>query len=175
MNKSPYSKGQSAIEFLSVYTWTFLLLMVILTFATIISTTSRQTSYTPSYCYLEPQMPCYQAILAYNSVSLKSTAYVLITDNLGTPIYFSGNSFSINPALSSTSYYGNCGSGEFGSSNSIICTADLGSYKPSAGAQLNPRFTISYRICNTALCANVMNTPLYNTTGYASTYYTVHN
>ncbi len=171
-------KSQSALEFLTTYSWAFLILGIfVVSVATIVSIPSTGTlTYAPQSCYITTQLYCVQALIMSNSISTEFVA--MLDNNLGTRIGFaSANSFSVVPSYSSSATYnGICTPQNAGSGALITCTATVPG-GVTFGTQLNPRFSLSYQVCSPTCTA-----PVYETSGeaistavpYAQLLFTVH-
>lgn len=159
-------KAQSAIELLSTYSWTLVAIMAFIGVITLISLYQHPSTYTGQYCYIAPEMPCYGLYIMSNSIT--SNAILIFSNNLGVPISFpAGTSFTVQPGYSSVTYHGTCLPSDAVSGNTIECTALMGTFTPSVGSELTPKFYISYKICSRS-CTNVQSLPLYNTSGSAT-------
>lgn len=159
------AKGQSAIEYLATYSWAIALLTAFLAILALVSLSQRPSTYTPSYCYISPELLCYQAYIAANSMG--TVASVLFTNNLGVEISFPVNAFSVAPTYANVAYTGNCLPANALQGNTVTCTANLNGYTPTLGSQLNPSFTVSYMICGNR-CVSLNGLFVYNTTGHAT-------
>ena len=158
-------RGQSAIEFLTTYSWAFLLLGIFVSAIALISLSSNTSISTlvPSSCYLSPSLPCSQAVVSGNS--LGSTFIVIIQNNLGVKLSFSANAIQVKPSIyTSNTYLGTCLPQTAQAGSTFICSVTLSGFSPAVGAQLNPSFTLNYQICSPSCVAQV-----YNTTGTALT------
>ncbi len=159
-------RGQSALEFLSVYAWTFIIIAIFVSVVSIVVVATSSTTYTPSYCYISPQFACDSFLIAKSGSS--SNAIVVFTNNIGVSINFpSQNAFAVLPTISNTVYYGTCTPDVAGASTTVTCLAQMPGFKEPIGSQMFPRFIISYKICNNVSCLNSQNLPVYNESGTA--------
>ncbi len=161
------SKGQSAIEFISVYSWSLIILVVTMTVIAAFVFTRGTTTYSPSYCYLGPSLPCQGLEISTNA--LGATATLIFINDLGTGLAFPSNSFSIISAVGIPAAKGLCYPANAVRGSIEICNATIPGFRPSVGAQLNPAFTITYQICQKA-CAS----QIYNTSGTATLFVAPH-
>jgi len=156
-------RAQSAVEFLTTYSWAFFVIgiFVVGTLALIFIPSKGTPTYAPESCYIQPSLPCFQAVVLTNSTSSKFL--VVLQNNLGVKMYFPQNSLTMTPNYNGgTSYVGSCLPQNAISGSTVICNATLTGYISSTGSQLNPRFAINYQLC-TPGCSNT----IYNTTGTA--------
>ncbi len=153
------AKAQSAVEFLTTYSWAFLVLgLFVVAILSVVSLPSKSTpTYLPQSCYISPSFPCSQALLLTNSTA---TNFMLIfQNNVGTTLYFPPNSLLFVPSFyTNTTYKGRCIPQNALVGSSITCNATLPGYSISAGTQVNPKFTLSYQICTSKCTAQVYNT-----------------
>lgn len=156
-------KLQPAIEFLSVYTWTILGVIIFVAIIIALSIGLGKTTYPPSTCYISPTLQCTKMYITLGQPS--PVAYLFFTNELGRTIGFSVNSFSIRPTYLNNTYYGTCSPTTALNGNFVECTAILTGYSASLGTQLNPTFSISYDICG-SICAGSIT--VYNTSGSAT-------
>ncbi len=163
-------KAQSALEFLTTYSWAFLILGIfVVSVLSVVSLPGKNTpTYLPESCYISPSFPCSQAFLVSNSVG--TSFLVVFQNNLGTGIYFPENSLAYNGIVltpsftSNTTYGGACYPQNSLSGATVICSVRMTGYSVPAGSQVNPRFTLSYQIC-----APRCTLQIYNTSGSAVT------
>lgn len=152
-------KGQSAVEFLTTYAWAFLVLGIFV--VSVLAVVSLPSTSTPLYlsqsCYISPSFPCSQALVLTNSTATKFIA--IFQNNLGARIYFQSNAITLTPSYySNTTYTGNCFPQNSISGALIICNVSMPGYQVPTGAQLSPRFTMSYQICTPTCTMQVYNT-----------------
>ena len=154
-------KGQPAVEFLTIYSWVIISVMLVVVLGAAIASSNSKQAYPPAHCYITPSFPCYGAYIMTNSIS--SEMVVILGNGMGTEIQFPSNSFSVRPTFADEVYYGSCLASNSLPYNTIYCEAELGNYYPGIGTVLNPNFVINYRICTA--CSNTL--PVYNTSGSA--------
>ncbi len=163
-------KGQSVIEFLSTYSWSFLILAVFMAVVASYVFTRGANTFSPSYCYISPELLCQEAFVMSNSSG--STITLIFVNNLGTGISFAANAFSISPTFGQQKYLGTCYPANAVQGSLVICNATAPGYVPSTGQQLEPTFTLTYSICQKACQSQ-----LYNTSGtgtvFASPYHRI--
>ena len=155
-------KGQPAIEFLSVYAWALLSVILLVVVVTVLASSQSKNIYPPSHCYITPAFPCYNMYIMSNSVG--TVALIIFNNNFGRPIDFPSNAFSISPTYANTIYTGQCIPANVAVGGVAYCNATLSGYSTSVGTVLSPNFVVSYRICEKA-CSNTL--PIYNTSGSA--------
>jgi hypothetical protein len=98
-----------------------------------------------------------------NSTSTKFI--VIIQNNLGARLFFPVNSLLVSPGyFQNTSYTGACLPQNAVAGSTIVCNATFTGFGSTVGSQLNPKFTISYELCDPTCTSRV-----YNTTGNAVT------
>lgn len=159
-------KVQSAIEFLTTYSWAFLTLgiFVVTVISVVFSPSRGAETFIPEACYISPSFPCYQAVMYTNSIS--TSFLVLFQNNLGVGLRFpSSNSLLLSPFyFKNTTYWGGCLPLNTLVGSTVMCNATFTGQGLTVGAQLEPRFTINYKICS-PICTN----QIYNTSGTAVT------
>ena len=159
-------RTQSAIEFLTTYSWAFLVigLFVVSVLSILALPTSGTPVYLPSFCYISPSFPCYQALVLTNSIG--ANFMVLFQNNLGAQILFQQpNSIVVTPSLyGGASYGGSCYPLSAIIGATVICNVSIVGNTFSTGTQLSPTFTLIYQIC-TPRCTK----QVYNTSGTATT------
>ncbi len=157
---------QSAIEFISTYAWSLIIITIFLVIIAVFVFSKGTATETPSSCYITPSMPC--SSLLFTSNSSGSVMTLSFVNNLGSKIYFPANSILVlSPSFTQTKYYGTCYPSNAPQGAQIVCNASLLGYHVADGAQLNFPFTLTYGIC-TPSCSNT----LYNTSGTATSFAT---
>lgn len=155
-------KAQPALEFLTIYAWTLIAVLLFIVFALAISTSPSSQIVPPSHCYITPSFPCYAMFMMSNSIG--TTSQVIFTNNLGREIAFSGNSLTVYPTSANQVYYGQCLPANALPNQVISCSAAFPDLFASIGQSFTPDFSISYSICSKS-CTFPL--PLYNTSGSA--------
>ena len=158
-------KNQSAIEFLTTYSWAFLILGIfVVSILAFVSTPGNTAStYLPTSCFVSPSFPCYQSLVFTNTIATQFI--VVLQNNLGVQVFFPKNSITVAPSYyQNASYNGGCYPQNAMPGATVICNATLGSFVVPVGSQLNPRFTLNYHLCAVKCTAQP-----YNTTGTAVT------
>ena len=155
-------RSQSALEFLSTYSWAFLIITIFLASMYLIAfAPTGPSTYVPSSCYITPTLPCYQSVLLANSSGSKFIT--LFQNNMGVGIHFPANSIYVHPSFSSNAVYvGSCLPRTAPPGATVVCNVTLAAFKPSIGSQVNPTFTLSYQICPSC---NTTAALVYNTSG----------
>ncbi len=164
------SRTQSAVEFVEQYSSALLILVLAIITVYFISLPLSQSSNSPSYCYITPEINCYQMLVSSNSV--ETNVSIVFTNNLGQSIYLpSSTAFYV--ALTATSPFssGTCDTSVLKAGDSAECSAILTGYIISPGMQLSPRFYLSYMGCKDASCTEMSSTPT-NASGIANAYAT---
>ena len=100
-------KEQSAIEFLTTYSWAFLILgLFIISIVSIVALPGKSAvTYQPESCYISPSFPCTEPFMATNS--LGTLFLVIFQNNLGTGIYFPENTLAYNGIVVTPSFTSN--------------------------------------------------------------------
>lgn len=165
MDEAGGLKAQSTIEFLSIYSWTLISVILLAVVVSVFATSQSKNVYPPSHCYITPNLQC--GALPVMSNSIGSVAAVAFVNDLGAAVSFPNNAFEITPQYTSgnEAYYGQCAPSTASNGKVVVCNASLGSLSLSLGTHMEPTFIISYRICNGASCSS--NLPVYNTSGNA--------
>ena len=154
-----------------IYAFIFLIIAIVLGFVYL--TSFHGTSQTNSYCYITPELPCQGVFVISNSVSpTSSTAYLVFKNNQGTGIHLPSNAFYFYPSSSTASYPGQCLPSNVPDGSTVVCNATLNTASPlTPGAQVNPKFSVTYQVCNNSSCVGLnANTAVLNTTGTGTLY-----
>ena len=160
-------RSQSAIEFMSTYSWALLITAIFLATVTTIVYTKGSVYSTPSSCYISPSFPCYEMLILVGNTG--SNVVVAFSNNLGTTINFPVNSFHVLPTYANTIYDGECFPSNAITGSIVTCNAIIPGFNPTLGSQLSPKFYVSYAICSPS-CAAQSSFSQYNTTGFATAY-----
>lgn len=155
-------KGQPAIEFLSVYSWSIIGIILFVAVASVLASSQSKQVYPPSYCYIMPGLPCYGAYIMSNSIGTASL--IIFTNELGVTLSLPANAIAMNPTYANTIYYGQCIPANAVQGAVISCNVTLTSFGTSLGSELNPNFLLSYKICGSS-CSGTL--AIYNTSGSA--------
>lgn len=160
--------AQSAVEFISVYGWAFLVIAIFLAIAVILTSSKPSSSYLPLTCSIQPSLPCTESAMSYSSAPGHQLVFTIdFTNSLGKPLYMPPNSFNVvtTNLISGGSYFstGNCTPLVAPAGAPVVCRSVLGSLaQPALGASVTSYFTLHYGICKTlALCGGAV----YATTG----------
>ncbi len=145
-------KDQSSIEYLSTFAVALVLLVIVVGIVSLLffNNATPTSTYTPSSCYISPQINCQQMAVATNGI--KTSAIIIFTNNLKQEIQFSSNSVLVYPTTSNKGYNGQCLPVNALPGSEVICNVTLTNYNPSVGTQLLPRFRLSYTECQGANC-----------------------
>lgn len=167
-------KGQISIEYLVIFAFAFLIVAVVIGYLYFVGL--HNTTYTGSYCYITPNLPCQGIYVVSNSaVSANAKAYVIFTNNKGTGIHVGPGAFYFYPTTSNTVYSGECIPANVPEGGVVVCNVTMSNVGGSVylGSQVNPKFSIAYSICSNNYCNGLgANAPVFNTTGTGTTYVT---
>ncbi|MEM0201450.1 MAG: hypothetical protein QXD23_03525, partial [Candidatus Micrarchaeaceae archaeon] len=142
------SKQQSAIEYVLSYSWAIIIVIAVVLIY--FYYTNNQSTYTTSYCYISPELPCYQLVLNSNSSSV--SALLVFSNNVGKPLYFSSSSFVIKLNPNSQYYTGYCQPTSAYSGTRIKCIANASGINFPIGTELSPEFYLTYSECISQNC-----------------------
>ncbi|MGC8629305.1 MAG: hypothetical protein ACP5T4_03820, partial [Candidatus Micrarchaeia archaeon] len=155
-------RSQSALEFLTTYGWSFIIIAMFLSMVLVLVSSKGATAYAPSSCYISPSLPCTTAYFASNSIGTLAT--IIFTNQLGTELLFPQNSITIKATLSSGNYTGTCVPALANDNAKVVCTASMNGLVLSPGIQVNAAFALHYSICQGGTCSSYV----YNTSGTAT-------
>ncbi len=154
-------KAQSAVEFMTTYAWAFLIITLFISIVVLLVTIKNPQEYTPSSCYISPELLCTQSLFSTNSTA--STFAILFINDLGAPIQFNKTSFYVYSPYLNTSYPGNCLPSYLPKRGVATCISKI-PHSYSVGVQVNPNFVVRYSVCPPqGICSAYL-----NTTGVAS-------
>jgi len=154
-------KAQSALEFLTTYAWAFLIIALFISVIVILTTIKNPQEYSPSSCYITPELLCSGSVFSTNYSS--STFAITFKNSLGVPLSFPQNSFFVYAPSLNYSYTGTCNPSYLPKDGIETCIAKI-TKTYAVGVQINPVFKIEYSVCSSPTSC----TQLYNTTGIAS-------
>ena len=104
-SKKRSKKEQISLEYMMIFAFAFLIVAVVVVYLYV--TGVHNTTYTNSYCYLTPDLPCQGMYVIGNSVSTTNVkAYVVFTNEKGIGINVRPGSFYFYPSTSNTAYSG---------------------------------------------------------------------
>ncbi len=164
-------KAQSAVDFISQYVVSLLVLAVAIVAFYVVATTVRFGASTPqsSYCYITPELNCYQMLIVATSTYTNIT--IAFTNNLGQSINLSsGPTFYVAPTPSSKYAAGACNETVLKNGATAVCTASIKGFVANVGSQLEPNFYLNYGICSNPACTGASSLQTINTSGSASAY-----
>ena len=169
------NKAQSAIEYIISYSWALAIIAIVLLVYLFTTFNNHNNTLSPSYCYISPQLPCYDLIISTNS--LGTSAAIVFTNNLGKPIYFGkSTSFSISFGPSSQTYNGYCTPTTANPGVNVTCGVNIPGVTQQIGTELTPKFYILYNECVTPNCSsNSQNLLAITTSGSSLTYVYQYN
>ena len=146
-------KAQSALEYLSAYSWALILIALAILLFFLLTNNFSITTYSPSYCYISSGFPCYQLIVGTNSIG--STVIATFTNDLGKTVYFSQSNTFYVKLLSTAAYTsGKCTPSTVNPGSAITCVAYVTGISPQLGQQLEPQFFFNYSECFSVNCNN---------------------
>lgn len=146
IEKRPKIKLQTAIEYLSIYAWALIILVIAISVIAFLSLSgSNSSTYLPSSCYISAELNCQQMYFMSNSTGSK--AFIFVQNNMGANMSMPANAFTIQPGLSTSLYSGNCYPANAIPGTSIECVAFIPGYNVNLGTQLNPKIQLSYWTC----------------------------
>ncbi len=133
------------------YSWAIILIAIVISVYFILTSSTSNNTFSPSYCYISAGFPCYQLIISTNT--LGSTAIIAFTNNIGKPIYFNENpSFFAKLSATSSIASGSCTPSTIQQGGKITCSAFLAGFFPNTGSQLEPQFFFNYSECVSVNC-----------------------
>ncbi len=158
--------AQSAIEFLTTYSWALLIVTVFVAVVFTISFGGGAQQYYPSSCNIQPLLPCLDSELL---LPTPVTYYVAFINNLQSSIYMPAGAFNAittGIGVSGTKYtLGNCYPQLAVPGDRVVCVASIpGTTVPYYGTKVNTNFAITYKICNSNLQSSC-GSSLYQTSG----------
>ena len=161
---------QSAIEILSVYGWTILVVMVVIAILLSVTFFRAPQQYLQSSCNINVGFPCSNsAVFAYNSIE-PIRFRVIFLNQLDTPVSFPSGAVNLTIAgigsQEELAYAGSCSPSIAPVDSQVTCTVGIpGTYEPNVGSTLTDQFTIQYSICATISPSSC--TGNYETSGYS--------
>jgi hypothetical protein len=149
-------KAQSALEFLTTYAWAFLIMALFISVVVLLISIKNPQEYSPSACYISPELVCSQSIFYTNSTS--SVFAIMVVNNLGATLQFSQTPFMVYSPYFNYSYPGNCLPSTLPKMGTAVCIVKIPKTYP-VGSQINPNFKLTYSLCPTgASCTSFLNT-----------------
>jgi uncharacterized repeat protein (TIGR02543 family) len=161
-------KQQSALEFISVYSWAILIVALFIGVVSVLALSKPLSGNLASSCNIQPLLPCMASAITYNAIN--PLHYELIfTNNLGVPMYFPSNGFNLTTTnLGSAGILysiGNCTPSIALPGTPVVCQANIaGSLKPQVGSQTTTLFVLNYQLCKNGLLSTCQGT-VYRSTG----------
>lgn len=164
-------KGQSAIEFISVYG--FMLIIASLFIALVVLFAfSAQNSIQTSQCNGFSGLYCTSAQVVYNSIAKNSLIFIALDSEQSAPV----NIIGINVVVSNATYSGTCKPSVAAPAERVNCIAGVNAIK-RIGQQIVGSYTINGQYCNSPLYNISVQACTYQNvtyTGFFSTYVTNH-
>ena len=137
-------KLQSAVEFLSTYSFLFLILAAAISIFLIISTST--TNFFPEQCAGASGLYCHFASVYSSSTYAYSTLQLVLSDSESTPINITGAKITVNGVLSN----GDCNPTLVFPGQGTVCLFLLPRAEP-IGYYVQGSYTISAKYCNSGL------------------------
>ena len=164
-------KGQSAIEFISVYG--FMLIIASLFIALIVLFAfSAQNSVQTSQCNGFSGLYCASAQVVYNAIAKNSLIFIALNSEQSAPV----NIIGINVVVDNATYSGTCTPSIAAPAERVNCIAGINAIK-RMGQQIVGSYTINGKYCNSPLYNISVQACTYQNvtyTGFFSTYVTNH-
>ena len=149
-------RQQSAVEFLSTYSWTFLILAMLITVLLIFISQKSPVNYLLNQCFLTSQITCLQDIITTNSTNILFAAKLNNYLGYSSLTYLQFGANSINVTLTgigkngTNTFYGNCYP-----MNTLVpyagqtfCIVKIPKQLvPRQGQKISATYQISYNIC----------------------------
>ena len=162
------TKAQSALEFLTTYSWSILILSVFVAVALILSLSPSGQPFIASSCYIQPLLTCQDTELTNAPI----TYYMTFINNLQVPMNFTTNAINVTttgigvPGTMHT--MGNCYPSFLLPGASAICKASIsGSFGSTSGTRVNSYFTLSYYLCTGVKKGSCNTATAYKSSGYS--------
>ena len=163
-----HQKQQSALEFISVYSWAILIVALFLGIIAVLALSKTPVSNLSSACNIQPSLPCLGSALSYNAINPLHLEIIFV-NNLGVTMSFPSNGFNVSttnvgsPGLAYN--IGNCTPSIALQGTPVICQATLsGTLTPQTGSQATTLFTFSYQLCKNNNPSSCQGT-IYKSTG----------
>ena len=164
-------KGQSAIEFISVYG--FMLIIASLCIALIVLFAfSAQDSVQTSQCNGFSGLYCSSAQVVYNAIARNSLIFIALDSEQSAPV----NIIGINVVVNNATYSGSCKPSIATPGERVNCIAGVNAIKRT-GQQIVGSYTINGQYCNSPFYNISVQSCTYQNvtyTGFFSTYVTDH-
>lgn len=164
-------RQQSAIEFLSTYSFAIFIISLVLVAALAISISIGSNAPVYSTCTIQPLITCQQSLLTYNSVGGYLNFVLIFRNNLGFLLQFPVNAINLTLAKSTTGAnaisFGACSPKLAGQGSQVICIVKVsGKAQLKQGANTYTQFRLTYGLCtNQTQASCTANT--YQATGYS--------
>ena len=163
-----HQKQQSALEFISVYSWAILIVALFLGIIAVLALSKTPVSNLSSACNIQPSLPCLGSALSYNAINPLHLEIIFV-NNLGVTMSFPANGFNVsttNVGTPGLAYnIGNCTPSIALQGTPVICQATLsGTLTPQTGSQATTLFTFSYQLCKNNNPSSCQGT-IYKSTG----------
>ncbi|MDE1865166.1 MAG: hypothetical protein KGH94_00805 [Candidatus Micrarchaeota archaeon] len=166
-------RQQTAIEFLSTYSFAIFALSLVLITAVTISLSIGSVAPVYSACNIQPLITCQQSLLTYNSVGSYFTYLLIFRNNLGFYLSFPQNAINLTMSgLASGANVlnpGSCSPSLAPQGSQVICIVKVnGKSQVKQGVNTYTQFHVYYSLCtssNTLTCTSTSNS--YAVTGYS--------
>jgi YVTN family beta-propeller protein len=145
-------QSQTALEFLSTYTFAFMIIAIAIFVVVLLSTAKGSNLQLFSSCNIEPLLPCEQTVLSHNSATQSTTFTVLFRNQLDFVLKFPANALNVTTtgigSAGKVSTFGQCSPGLAAEGAQVVCNATIpGSYSPSLGTDMFTPFSLNFSIC----------------------------
>jgi hypothetical protein len=164
-------KQQSAIEFITTYSFAIFMISLILVAAVSVSLSLGSTPPVASTCSIQPLIPCQQTLLSYNSVGSYFTFIVMFRNNLGYLLQFPANAINLTVTGLATGASqltpGTCYPKIAGQGSQVLCKIKIsGASQVKQGSNVYTQFHIFFGLCSNSI-ASSCSSNTYNATGFS--------
>lgn len=162
-------RQQSAVEFISTYSFAIFIIAIITATAMSISLSIGTTPPVYSSCSIQPLITCQQSLLTYNSVGGYFTFVLVFRNNLGFMLQFpTTNAINLTAGTiasgSKSTVSGSCYPTLAAQGSQVVCIVKVnGKTQVKQGANTYTQFHIYYNL----ICSSCNANALYNATGYS--------
>jgi len=164
-------RQQSAVEFITTYSFAIFIVSVILVAALTISLSLGATPPISSTCSIQPLIPCQETLLSYNSVGGYFTFIVIFRNNLGYLLQFPSNAINLTATGFANGAQqvnpGACYPTVAGQGTQVLCSIKIsGTPQVKQGTNVYTQFHIFFGLCTSQLAASCTSNT-YNVTGFS--------
>ena len=152
-------KQQSALEFLTTYSWAFIILTLVVAIVYVFAFSVPAPSYLSTSCNIQPLVTCLNAELSGYSANTPITYILVFQNQLGRPIYLPDNAINITTVdlgEEGTHYWhGDCFPNTLNAGGIAVCKAIIKGNLTSSNIAIGTFFNIQYKMCNSEyVCQN---------------------